>query len=289
MGQVVAMLWPDPTQAIRVFPVYVNMKINLCVPAKFFLVNYLHLFIVPMMLAYLSPASATDSQPYPEFTAVYDARINGIPMGEASFSLQRLDNGDYVYQRKMTSVGIASLFGKKVSSATSRWRFADNGIQVLEFQSNRDDGDADDNLHLIFNWKTAHVKNVSTADPWQTKMPKGTMDKLVMQLALLLELRDGRTEFQFPVAHQGRIKQYRFKQTGKEKIELPIGEFNSLIVERLDEDRDKTRIWSVPELNFFPVRFLKQKKSGAKKELLLRKVKFVGQQISDQSPGNDSH
>jgi hypothetical protein len=288
-AQVVAMLWPDPTQPTRVFPVYVNMKINLCVPAQFFLVNYLQLLVGFLMLAYLSPASAADSQPYPEFTAVYDAHVNGIPMGEARFSLHRLDNGDYVYRRKSTSVGIASLFGKKVSTATSRWRFSDNWIQVLEFQSNREDGDADDNLHLIFNWKTAQVKNVSTADPWQTKMPTGTLDKLVMQLALLLELRDGRTEFQYPVAHQGRIKQYRFKQTGKEKINLPMGEFDTLIVERLDEDRDKTRIWSVPELNYFPVRFLKQKKSGVKKELLLRKIQFVGQETSDQGLSIDSH
>jgi hypothetical protein len=250
------------------------MKIKLCLPAKSFLANCLP------MLVFLSPAAATDSQLYPEFTAVYDARINGFPVAEASFSLHQLDNGDYVYQRKLTSVGVASLFGKKVSSATSRWRFTDNRIQVLEFQSSSEDGDADDNLHLIFNWETARVKNVSTADPWQTKMPQGTLDKLVMQLALLFELRDGSTEFQYPVAHQGRIKQYRFKQTGKEKIELPMGEYNTVIVERLDDDRDKTKIWSVPELNYFPVRFLELKKSGKKKELLLRKLKFVGQDAS---------
>jgi hypothetical protein len=102
-----------------------------------------------------------------------------------------------------------------------------------------------------------------------------------MQLALLFELLDGSTEFQYPVAHQGRIKQYRFKQTGKEKIELPMGEFNTLIVERLDDDRDRTQIWSVPELNYFPVRFLKHKKNSVKKELLLRKVEFIGQEASD--------
>jgi len=102
-----------------------------------------------------------------------------------------------------------------------------------------------------------------------------------MQLALLFELRDGSTEFQYPVAHQGRIKQYRFKQTGKEKIALPMGEYNTLVVERLDDDRDRTRIWSVPELNYFPVRFLELKKSGKKKELLLRKVKFIDQEASD--------
>jgi hypothetical protein len=280
-GQVIAMLWPDSTQPIRVFPVQVDMKINLCAPAKSFLTNWLQLLGVSLMLAFLSPASATDNQPYPEFTAVYDARMNGIRIAEASFSLHKLDNGDYVYQRTLTSVGVASLFGKKVSTATSRWRFTNNRIQVLEYQSSNEDGDAEDNLHLIFNWETAHVKNVSTADPWQTKMPAGTLDKLVMQLALLFELRDGRTEFQYPVAHQGRIKQFRFKQTEKGKIELPMGEYNTLIVERLDDDRDRTRIWNVPELNYFPVRFLEQKKSGVQKELLLREVKFIGQEASD--------
>ena len=257
------------------------MKINFCVPAKFFFTNRLRLSAVLLTLLFLSPAAATDSQPYPEFTAVYDARMNGIRIGEANFSLHKLGNGDYLYQRKSTSVGLGSLFGKKVSTATSRWRFINNRIQVLEYQSSNEDGDADDNLHLVFNWKTAHVKNVATADPWQTKMPAGTLDKLVMQLALLLELRDGSTEFQYLVAHEGRIKQYRFKQTGKEEIELPLGEYNALVVERLDDDRDNTRIWSVPELNYFPVRFLEHKKSGVKKELSLRKVKFINEEVSD--------
>jgi len=280
-GQVVAMLWPDQSQPNRILPVYVDMKINLWAPAKPFLVNYLQLLVGSVMLAFLSLAAATDSQPYPEFTAVYDARMNGMRIAEASFSLRRLGNGDYVYQRKLTSVGVASFFGKKVSTATSRWRFINNWIQVLEYQTSNEDGDADDNLHLIFNWKTALVENVSTADPWQTKMPTGTLDKLVMQLALLFELRDGSTEFQYPVAHEGRIKQYRFKQTGKEKIELPMGEYNTLVVERLDDDRDKTRIWSVPELNYFPVRFHEHKKSGTEKELSLRKLEFIGQQATD--------
>jgi len=275
------MLWPDSTQPIGVFPVYVDMKINLCVAAKSLRSGCVQLSGTLLMLVFLSPASAVDSQPYPEFTAVYDARMNGIRIAEASFSLHRLGNGDYVYQRKSTSVGIASLFGKKVSTATSRWRFTNNWIQVLEYQSSNQDGDADDNLHLIFNWKTAHVKNVSTADPWQTKIPEGTLDKLAMQLALLFELRAGSTEFQYPVAHEGRIKQYRFKQTGKEKIELPMGEYNTLVVERLDDDRDRTRIWSVPELNYFPVRYLEHKKSGVEIELSLRKVEFIGQQAAD--------
>jgi hypothetical protein len=268
-------------QPISAFSAYTYMKINLCLSVKSLLANYLQLSAVLLMLVYLSPASATDNQPYPEFTAVYDARINGFLVAEASFSLHKLDSGDYVYQRKLTSVGVASLFSKKVSIATSRWRFTHNWIQVQEYQTSNEDGDADDNLHLIFDWKAGHVKNVASANPWQTKMPTGTLDKLVMQLALLFELRDGGTEFQYPVAHEGRIKQYRFKQIGKEKIELPMGEYNTLVVERMDDDRDNTRIWSAPELNYYPVRFLERKKSGVKKELSLRTIKFIDQDGAD--------
>jgi hypothetical protein len=60
-----------------------------------------------------------------------------------------------------------------------------------------------------------------------------------------------------------------------------MGEYNTLVVERMDDDRDRTRIWSVPEMNYFPVRFLEQKKSGIEKELTLRKVKFIAQEVSD--------
>lgn len=257
------------------------MKFNPCAAANSSFACYLQLLVGTLMLTFLSPAAAIDGQPYPEFTAVYDAHVNGVPMAEVSFSLHRLDNGDYVYQRKSTSVGIASLFGRKVSTASSRWRFTGNRIQALEYRSSEEGGDADDNQHLIFNWKTFYVENVSSVDPWQTSMPKGTLDKLLMQMALVLELRDGSTEFRFPVAHQGRIKQYRFKQTGRERIELPMGNYDTLIVERLDDDRDKTRIWSVAELNYFPVRYLKHKQSGIKLELSLRQVKFIGQQASE--------
>ena len=268
-------------QSIRAFPVHADMKINLCLSVKSIFANCLQLSAVLLMLVFLSPVSAIDNQPYPEFTAVYDARINGFLVAEASFSLHKLDSGDYVYQRKLTSVGVVSFFSKKVSIATSRWRFINNWIQVQEYQTSNEAGDPDDNLHLIFNWKTDHVKNVATADPWRTKMPAGTLDKLAMQLALLFELRDGGTEFQYPVAHEGRIKQYRFKQIGKEKIELPMGEYNTLVVERMDDDRDNTRIWSAPELNYFPVRFLERKKSGVKKELSLRTIDFIDQDVAD--------
>ena len=264
-------------QPVQVSTVNVDMKENSDSTLKSCPNIIQQLSVMLLLLSLLSSVQASELQPYPEFTAVFDAKISGISMGEVSFSLRKLDNGEYLYQRKATSVGIASLLGQRESTAKSRWRYGADGIKVMEFKSSDEDGDADDNLHLIFDWQTAEVKNVSPADPWQTEMPTGTLDKLAMQLAILFELRDGKTEFQYPVAHEGRIKQYWFKQVGREKLELELGDFDTLIVERLKEDRDVSRIWIAPDLNYFPVRFLKLKQDGAKRELLLREVKFSGQ------------
>ena len=290
-------------QPNRILLVYAGMNAELFVPIRRYTANYLGLLksrslqclfhasclpyyrIGPMSriglllaMVFLTSTVIAASEPYPEFTAVYDARINGFTMAEVKFSLRRLDNGDYLYQRKSIPGGVASFFGNKESAATSRWRFTNSRIQVLEYQSRDDDGDADDNLHLIYDWKNARVNNVNDADPWQTEIPQGTLDKLVMHLALLLELRDGNTEFKYPLAHEGRIKHYSFKQTGTEEIKLSMGKYDALVVERLNEDHDTTRIWSAPELNYLPVRFLKQKQGGQTRELLLREVEFIDPQ-----------
>jgi hypothetical protein len=92
---------------------------------------------------------------------------------------------------------------------------------------------------------------------------------------MLLDLRDGKKHLEYPVATRGRIKDYRFALVGEETIELPFGKYQALKVERTDDERDKSWIWSAPELEYFPVRFLKQKASGVKTEILLQRVTFT--------------
>ncbi len=105
-------------------------------------------------------------------------------------------------------------------------------------------------------------------------MPRGTLDKMVMQLAMLFDLRDGQTQFQYPVATRGRIKNYRFELTGEDNTELPFGRYRTMRLERKDDERDQSWVWSAPELEYFPVRFVKHKQSGLKTEVLLRKIEF---------------
>jgi len=218
---------------------------------------------------------AASELPYPEFVAEYNASVNGIGIGTVTVTLKHEGNGRYVYRQESTSSGLVSLFTASDSLEISHWRLLDGHIVPLEYESRRKGGDDDDNEHLLFDWDTHKVKNVGAGPHWEIDLPAGTLDRLVMQLAMLFDLRDGATQFDYQVPREGRLKDYRFALVGEEQIELTAGAYRTLKVARTNDDKDNNLVWSAPELDYFPVRFLKEKKNGLKITLSLRKLDFV--------------
>ncbi len=223
---------------------------------------------------------AEEITPYPPFVAHYAATANGLGIGTVKVSLSLEDSGQYVYRQESASRGIAALFGSSRSSESSRWRFRDNTIQVLEYRSERRGGDADDNAHLIFDWEELRVRNTGAGEHWDIPLPADAIDRLVMQLAMLFDLREGKTVFKYRVPRQGRIKDYEFALVGEDTTELDSGSYRTLKVERTNDDRDQSWVWSAPDLDYFPVRFLKRKKNGMRMELVLRELEFTTQEQS---------
>jgi hypothetical protein len=232
--------------------------------------------LVLLSLLFVASGQADENAPYRSFIASYDAHANGLSIGTVQVSLTRVSTNEYLYEQKSLTRGIAALFGSDNATESSRWRFHGNAIQVIEYQSRRKKGDDDDNAHLVFDWEKLRVKNIGAGEHWEIAMPEGTIDRLVMQLAMLFDLRKGDTVFKYRIPRQGRIKHYDFELVGEESVELDFGTYRTLKAERTNDDRDRSWVWSAPDLDYFPVRFLKHKKSGIKLELVLKKLKFTG-------------
>ncbi len=228
-----------------------------------------------LLLTGPGPGLAGENDPYPAFVASYDANVNGLGIGTVQVSLTHEGGNEYLYRQETVSTGIAALLGNHNSTQSSRWHYQDNRIQVIDYRSRRRGGDDDDNEHLSFDWKTLSVTNTGAGQHWEIPLSEGAVDRLVMQLAMLLDLRDGKTAFSYKVPRQGRIKTYKFGLVGEETLDLESGRYRTLKVERTNEDKDRSWVWSAPELNYFPVRFLKHKRSGVKIELVLRKLEFL--------------
>ncbi|HFD79349.1 MAG TPA: DUF3108 domain-containing protein, partial [Gammaproteobacteria bacterium] len=171
------------------------------------------------------------------------------------------------------------------ATESSRWRYTPDGIRVLEYRSLKPGGDADDNEHLVFDWQHHRVKNVSPLDPWSMELPAGTLDKMVMQLAMLFDLRNGKKVFEYRVPRQDRIKTYHWALVGEDVTELDdLGSFRTLKLMRTDDRKDQSLVWSAPDLNYFPVHFQKKKKSGLKIDLILRKLEFIDPESQTADP-----
>jgi hypothetical protein len=231
--------------------------------------------LVLILCAALARAGAGGDDPYPPFVADYDVRFNGLSMGTARISLRHSGADRYLFEQVAWSTGVAALFGSDKAVERSHLRFSENTIIPVEFKAQRKKGDDDDNAHLLFDQQALRVRNTGAGEHWDIEVPEGTLDKLLMQLALLIEIREGKTRFEYPVAIRGRVKHYRFEVVGEEPVDTAFGSFRTLKVARTDDDEDKSWIWIAPELDYFPVRFLKRKKSGVSTEMDLREMRFT--------------
>jgi hypothetical protein len=230
--------------------------------------------MVLLSVIFAASGQADEDAPYRSFVASYDANANGLSIGTVQVSLTRVGSNEYLYEQKSLTRGIAALFGSDNATESSRWRFHNNAIQVIEYRSRRKKGDDDDNAHLVFDWENLRVKNIGAGEHWEIAMPEDAIDRLVMQLAMLFDLRKGDSVFKYRIPRGGRIKIYDFELVGEESVELDSGTYRTLKAERTNDDRDKSWVWSAPDLDYFPVRFLKHKKSGIKLELVLKKLEF---------------
>lgn len=228
-----------------------------------------------LLLAGTGSSLAGENAPYPAFVAIYDANANGLDIGTVQVSLTHAGGDEYLYRQESASTGIAALFGNKSSTQESRWRYQDGHIQVIDYRSRRKGGDDDDNEHLVFDWEAKRVRNTGAGEHWEIPLPEDAVDRLVMQLAMLFDVRDGKTVLSYGVPRQGRIKTYEFGLVGEETLDLESGSYRTLKMQRMNENKDKSLVWIAPEMKYFPVRFLKHKKSGVKIELVLRKLEFL--------------
>lgn len=81
---------------------------------------------------------------------------------------------------------------------------------------------------------------------------------------MMLALQEGKTDVTFNIADGGKLKEYRYRQVGRETLELPAGTFETIKITKLRENRNReTFIWCAPALNYVPVRIWQREQDGS--------------------------
>jgi len=188
------------------------------------------------------------------FTAVYSVSRNNTDIGVRTHSLVR-QNNHYIYQAEMHATGVASFFKSGEITETSQWQLSNDLVVPLNYEYRDTDNDAR-HARLVFNWETKTVTNDVGNKPWKMSIPNGVQDKFSYMLALMQDLQHGKTNTEYKIADGGRLKTYRFKTLHSEIITTPLGEFNTIKLQRVRSDKKKrvTYLWVLPDRHYLPIK-----------------------------------
>jgi hypothetical protein len=221
-------------------------------------------------------SAATEPVRLSGFSADYQLTHGNFSVGEAHVSLHPGSDGVFDYRRESRTTGLVALFRKDHISETSRWRFAGDTIQPLQYDYRRT-GKKPRNVRVVFDWEKRRVRNALEGDSWGMTIPEGTLDKLVVQLAVMLDLQRRRDTLEYPIADGGHLKTWRFERLGEETLETPAGRFRAIKIKRQRDDRKRTTyLWCAPELNYLPVR-IDQEEKGERFSMVVTRIEGLPQ------------
>jgi hypothetical protein len=226
-----------------------------------------------MLLALVAatPAAAEIRKLTPN-ESVYELHMGPLTLGEARFMLVAGDQPNcYRYQYSAMPQGMAKMFVGVIREVTE-FCLTEKGVRSEHYEFHRADR-AEKDWALEFDWEKGVMRG---GEPLEQPMPPGTVDRLAIQQAVRLwvldHIKDDKPppEVEFTMGDRTRVVTYRFALGRKEKVNVPAGKFDTIIVQRVDDPKKTLRFWLAPEREYTPVKVVQDQEGQPELRMLLR-------------------
>jgi hypothetical protein len=228
--------------------------------------------VLLLLLWSLGPAGRATELPQ-AFEAHYSLYRAGAKVAKMLRVFTRLANGQYRYRSETRTTGLFAVFRKDHVIEQSNWSFQNGALRPLEYSYEHSGGKKDRNVAVTFDWESQRITNTVNGQSWRMPAEPNVMDKLLYQLAIMHDLKAGRSQLAYTIADGGKIKTYNFELLGEEMISTPLGELNTIKVSRQRPDSPReTVFWCAEELHFLPVRVENIETDGGKTTVIIDSV-----------------
>jgi hypothetical protein len=212
-------------------------------------------------------ADPASSQP---FSARYEVLRNGRTLGEARMALTRGSDDSWRFESETRGTrGLASLTGVEIHERSIfRWRGQIPELVEYDYRQTvamrrRERSlrvDADDNA----------IVSRQDDRQWLLRFEDGVSDRNAVVLGLIAAVAAGRADLAFRVADRDDVESQRYRIAGRERVQVPAGEFDAVRIERIREKPGRdTDTWLAPALSHLPVRIRHREADGESLELRL--------------------
>lgn len=216
-----------------------------------------------------------------EYTAEYEASANGLA-ATASRSLRSLGENSYRLSNSLE----ASLAGQTLArlEQASELTLQNNRVVPLNYAYQLS-GVSRASHAIFFNWDAEIALSTEDDESWQLQLEEGVMDQLSYQLAIrqaLMDSTEDETTFAFEIVDGDAIEMQEYRIVAEETISTPLGELNTVKLERVREDSDErvTEIWLALDWDFLLTRIEQINSSGLRISLELKSAELDGNTVT---------
>ena len=215
-------------------------------------------------LAMIAPtlASAKTIQPS---SADYSFTIEDKYKGTANRTLSK--SGDvWKYNVKARVAGVAT------ASQNSNFVITGNNVAPTQASTTYKIFGIGRTHNLNFNAGNKQVASTYKGKTTNLPMAQQAFDDLSLEVQIRQDLLNGKFSGNYYMAKKDKIEKTPFKKSGNTKLTVPAGTFDTVRVDRVHEDNDRTTsFWLAPSLDYLPVK-VSQINDGKKMDLELTKV-----------------
>jgi hypothetical protein len=205
-----------------------------------------------ILLLFALTATAAPSLPE-HFVATFSVRSHGTKLGQTRWTLVRDSENLYRFESVTRASGLLSLFLSGERRESSQWHYRGDRLQPLGYRYHRS-GRQGRSVKVRFDWEQGVAYNTTEGHTWKVEVKSGTLDKLLYLLALMLDVRAGKTELTYTVADGGHPKPYHASVLGRETLSTRLGTLETLKVSSQPAgDAPRTLLWLAPSLQYLPV------------------------------------
>lgn len=199
-----------------------------------------------------------------QYRATYILNWKSLKVGVSTHIVRKIGR-----QRYLAEVISRPYVSALPFSSTERSEFIrkNNTLQPVYYEYATEEKGRRKGGQLSFDWQHKKIKVIEGSAPPDLNLPDNAQDKITENLQLRLQLQEKKSKegdtFSYTVVERNRIKTYTFTVLGYEKLETPLGSFDTVKLEHISDNKErKTLLWLAKDQCYLLVKlqhFRKQK------------------------------
>lgn len=213
----------------------------------------------------ISVATAAAAEPPPRIELTFILTRNDSTMAEVTERLEYAA-GSYQLTETWKGRGIYALLGN--ARRTSQGTIEKGVLKPREFSDERTGRDT---AHAWFDWNAQTLTMQYKGDKAAEPLPPNAQDRLSFLFAL--SLVPGRSDtVSYTIADGKGLSRHTYKIVGRERVQTPIGEFDTVKAARQSDGRESAELWLATQYSYIPVRMLVVEQDGTRYEQLATRI-----------------